>query len=150
MLEASKAGMCQADQDGEEQHQAGEQGERSLQAWGQRDASFDGGRACLLHELLCGFSLRPKIKEKTSCLPPSHHLQQLGCCLHPPGGTQSDVQNCCHYPGSISDTGALSQWQKANLLAGLIPSSLQCPGQSQASLLHFPCSLLPAPTSSTV
>lgn len=85
MLEASKAGVCQADQDGEQQHQEGEQGEGSLQTWGQRDASLDGGRSYLLHELLCGFSLRPKIKEKTSSPPPSHHLQQLGCCLHPQG-----------------------------------------------------------------
>lgn len=105
MLEASKAGICQADQDGEQQHQEGEQGEGSLQTWGQRDASFDGGRSFLLHKLLCGFSLRPKIKEKTSFLPPSHHLQQLGCCLHPQGAHRVTCRIAAIIPGQFRTLG---------------------------------------------
>ena len=51
MLEASKAGVGQADQDGEQKRQEGEQGEGSLQTWGQRDASLGGGRSPLVQEL---------------------------------------------------------------------------------------------------
>ena len=136
MLEASKAGICQADQDGEQQHQEGEQGEGGLQTWGQRDASLDGGRSHLLHELLCGFSLRPQIKQKTSFHCPLPTASRSWDAVFTPEA-QSDALNSCHHPGSISDTVALSQWQEANLLAGMVPSSLQCPGQSRASLLHF-------------
>lgn len=40
VLEASKAGVAQADQDGKQHDQEGEQGGRGCQTWGQRDASL--------------------------------------------------------------------------------------------------------------
>lgn len=84
VLEASKAGVGQADQDGEQHHQEGEQGEGSLQTWGQRDASFAGvgeGTA----ETAGGFSSGRKGRE--GILPPPDP-QQLGWCLHGQEGTE--------------------------------------------------------------
>lgn len=84
VLEASKAGVGQADQDGKQKHQEGEHGEGSLQTWGQRDASLGGGEVTPGAGTVCGFSLRPKTKRRHQP-PPSHHLQQLGWYLHRQG-----------------------------------------------------------------
>lgn len=49
MLEAAKAGVAQADQDGEQQDQEVKQGGGGRQTWGQRDAALEkeGERAAI-------------------------------------------------------------------------------------------------------
>lgn len=57
VLEASKASVGQADQDGEQHNQEGEQGGRGLQTWGQRRQPWGKGWATPGAEIVCDFSL---------------------------------------------------------------------------------------------
>lgn len=104
VLEASEAGIDQADQDGEQDGQEGEQSEGGLQTWGHSDASLSGGRgatsgAGAVRDLCLG----QKGKKRASApRPPAAGVvsSSLGQTEGPTGLA----------PGWIAGTGTPSRW----------------------------------------